>query len=59
MAESPGPFTLMEFEEIKPIVYLESETSTLFLEESEEVEAYRRILAALADVALNESNLGS
>ncbi|MGH3620642.1 MAG: helix-turn-helix domain-containing protein [Sciscionella sp.] len=49
-----GPFTLMEFAEFKPVLYLESETSELFLEEPEEIAAYRRVLARLADTALDE-----
>jgi Domain of unknown function (DUF5753) len=44
----------MEFAEFKPVVYLESETCNLFLERPDEIVAYRRILAALADVALDE-----
>ena len=36
------------------MVYLESETSSLFLEKPEEFQAYRRILGALADTALGE-----
>lgn len=40
-----GAFTLMEFAEFKPVVYLESETASLFLEKREEIAAYRRILA--------------
>ncbi len=44
----------MEFAEFKPVAYLESETSSLFLEKPEEIQAYRRILAALADTALSE-----
>jgi transcriptional regulator with XRE-family HTH domain len=49
-----GPFTLLEFAEFKPVVYLESETSELFLEEPAEIAAYRRILGRLADTALDE-----
>jgi transcriptional regulator with XRE-family HTH domain len=49
-----GHFTLMEFAEFKPIVYLDSETSSLFLETPIEIDAYRRILAALEDTALDE-----
>jgi transcriptional regulator with XRE-family HTH domain len=48
-----GSFTFMEFAEIKPVVYLESATSTLFLEEHEEITAYQRIVAALAETALD------
>ena len=49
-----GSFRLMEFKEIKPIVYLESETSSLFLEAPIEIDAYRTILVALEDTALDE-----
>ncbi|MGH3624413.1 MAG: Scr1 family TA system antitoxin-like transcriptional regulator, partial [Sciscionella sp.] len=45
---------LLEFPEFKPVIYLESETSSLFLEEPEEIAAYRRVLAALAEAALDE-----
>jgi transcriptional regulator with XRE-family HTH domain len=53
-AAMTGAFRLMEFAEFKPVAYLESETSSLFLERPEEIAAYRRILAALADTALSE-----
>ncbi len=53
-AAMAGAFWLMEFAEFKPVAYLESETSSLFLEKSEEIQAYRRILAALAETALGE-----
>ena len=36
----------MEFAEFKPVAYLESETSSLFLEKPEESAAYQRILGA-------------
>lgn len=49
-----GQFKLMEFAEFKPVTYLDSETACLFLERPEEIAAYRRILAALADTALGE-----
>jgi hypothetical protein len=49
-----GSFTLMEFAEIKPVIYLESATSTLFLEEPEEIAAYQLIVSALAETALDE-----
>ena len=49
-----GSFILMEFAEFRPVVYLESETSSLFLEKSEEIAAYRRILGLLAQTALSE-----
>ena len=53
-AAMTGAFRLMEFAEFKPVAYLESETSSLFLEKPEETAAYRRILGALADTALGE-----
>jgi hypothetical protein len=49
-----GAFRLMEFAEFKPVAYPESETSSLFLERPEEIRAYRRILAPVADTALGE-----
>jgi hypothetical protein len=49
-----GSFTLLGVRDFKPIVYLENETSSLFLELPVEVEAYRKILAKLDEVALNE-----
>ncbi len=53
-AATAGSFTLMEFADFRPVVYLDSETSSLFLETSAEIEAYQSILEALADTALNE-----
>jgi Domain of unknown function (DUF5753) len=53
-AAMTGAFRLMEFTEFNPVTYLESETSSLFLETREEIAAYQRILAALADAALDE-----
>jgi hypothetical protein len=49
-----GSFRLMEFKQIKPVVYLESETSSLFLELPIEIQSYRDILAALDATALPE-----
>ncbi len=49
-----GPFTLLQFAEFRPVAYLDSETSSLFLEKPEETAAYRRILGALAETALDE-----
>jgi Domain of unknown function (DUF5753) len=53
-AATAGSFILMEFAEFKPVVYLESETSSVFLELPVEIDAYRNILAALAQTALDE-----
>ncbi|WP_158888838.1 helix-turn-helix domain-containing protein [Amycolatopsis anabasis] len=49
-----GAFKLMEFEEFKPVVYLDSETASLFLEGSEEITAYRRVVKALVRKAPRE-----
>jgi len=49
-----GSFQFLEFNKIKPVVYLETETSSLFLELPIEIEAYREILAALDATALPE-----
>lgn len=49
-----GSFRLMEFAEFRPVVYLESQTASLFLEKPEEIAAYRRSLGLLADTALGE-----
>ncbi|MGH3837272.1 MAG: helix-turn-helix domain-containing protein [Pseudonocardiaceae bacterium] len=49
-----GSFKLLEFAEFRPVVYLESETASLFLEKPEEIAAYRRILGLLAETALGE-----
>ncbi|MGH3837128.1 MAG: helix-turn-helix domain-containing protein [Pseudonocardiaceae bacterium] len=53
-AAMAGTFRLMEFAEFKPVAYLESETTSVFLEKPEEIQAYRNILGALADTALGE-----
>ncbi len=49
-----GSFQLMEFAEFKPVAYLDSQTSCLFLEQPEEIAAYQYILTVLAETALNE-----
>ena len=53
-AATAGSFILMEFAEFKPVAYLESETSSVFLEKPVEIEAYQDILGALAGTALGE-----
>ncbi|HKR52454.1 MAG TPA: helix-turn-helix transcriptional regulator [Pseudonocardiaceae bacterium] len=53
-AAMAGSFKLMEFAEFRPVTYLESTTSSLFLERPEETAAYRSILGALAETALGE-----
>jgi Domain of unknown function (DUF5753) len=48
------PFQLMEFTEINPVLHIENLTSVLFLERSDSIESYRRNIAALSKVALDE-----
>ncbi|MBA0127718.1 helix-turn-helix domain-containing protein [Haloechinothrix sp. YIM 98757] len=49
-----GPFFLMRYDEHQPVVYVENETASVFLETPEDISTYRRILARLAEVALDE-----
>ncbi|WP_281251726.1 DUF5753 domain-containing protein [Haloechinothrix alba] len=49
-----GSFKLLEFAEFEPVAYVDSETTSLFLEEPEEIAAYRNVLRALAGTALGE-----
>jgi transcriptional regulator with XRE-family HTH domain len=48
------PFHLMSFNELHPVVFVETDTSALFLEKPATIAAYRRIEAYLATVALDE-----
>jgi transcriptional regulator with XRE-family HTH domain len=49
-----GHFNLMEFPEFNPVVYLDTQTASLFLEQTEEIAAYRRVLDVLAATALDQ-----
>lgn len=49
-----GPFCLMEYADHRPVAYVETPTSSLFLEEPREVQAYRTTLGQLARIALDE-----
>jgi hypothetical protein len=49
-----GPFRLMEFYQEKPVVYVENETSSLFLEDQQHIDSYRQVLRQLHTVALDE-----
>jgi hypothetical protein len=48
------PFHLMDFTELNPVVYVENLNSTAFLEQQETIAGYRRIVADLDRVALDE-----
>jgi transcriptional regulator with XRE-family HTH domain len=50
-----GHFQLIESPEFTPLVYLDSEVSSLFLEEPHEIRAYRRVLEGLDRAALDEA----
>jgi transcriptional regulator with XRE-family HTH domain len=45
---------LVEFAEVKPVVYVEEQTAGNFMEDSATVAAYRKIFQALADCAMDE-----
>jgi hypothetical protein len=49
-----GGFIMFEFANFNPVIYLDSETSCLFLEKRAEAKAYKRILSDLASIALDE-----
>jgi transcriptional regulator with XRE-family HTH domain len=49
-----GQFRLMEFEDHGPVVFVDRQTSSLFLEDEQDVAAYRAILNRLAEITLNE-----
>jgi hypothetical protein len=49
-----GACRLMEFDEFKPVAYVEEQTAGHFLEEPNEIAAYRRTFALLAECALDE-----
>jgi transcriptional regulator with XRE-family HTH domain len=49
-----GAFHLMEFEEYRPMVYLDSHTGGLIIEDRDHVRGYHELLPMLADIAMNE-----
>jgi hypothetical protein len=53
-AGTAGSCRLMEFSEFKPVVYREEETAGHFLEDRDEIAAYRNIFTSLANSALDE-----
>jgi transcriptional regulator with XRE-family HTH domain len=48
------PFQLMEFTELNPVAFIENANSAAFLEQKETIAGYRRIVADLDRVALDE-----
>ncbi|MGH4017466.1 MAG: Scr1 family TA system antitoxin-like transcriptional regulator [Pseudonocardiaceae bacterium] len=55
-SQSPSPLHLANLPTHR-LVYLESETASMFLEKPEEIAAYRRILGLLAETALGEEEI--
>lgn len=53
-AGSAGSFKLLESPHFKSVVYLEGETSGLFLEKPDEVAAYRHVIRKLSETALDK-----
>lgn len=49
-----GSFKLMEFPEFRPVVYLDSQTSGVFLDKPAETASYQDLVKLLADTALTE-----
>jgi len=49
-------FKLMEFTEFQPVVHIENQTSVLFLERGDTIAGYRKIVAHLDKVALDEEH---
>ena len=50
-----GHFKVIESAAFRPVVYIDSEVSSLYLEEAAEIKAYRRVLSGLDEVALDEA----
>jgi len=48
-----GAFTKLDFKKYEPMVYLESETSTLFVEDPDTIKGYDRIVKALDNHSLD------
>ncbi|SFR11217.1 Helix-turn-helix domain-containing protein [Lentzea waywayandensis] len=48
-----GPFTLMEFDRIEPVVFVEAENSSLVIEGPTAVTGYQDVLKSLDRIALN------
>lgn len=53
-AGTSGSCRLLEFEELKPVVYVETETAGNFMESQAEISVYKNIFKALDDCALDE-----
>ncbi|MET7989596.1 helix-turn-helix transcriptional regulator [Amycolatopsis sp. NPDC005232] len=50
-----GHFQLIDSDLFKPVAYIDSEITSLFLEKAEEIKVYRGVLKRLGEVALGEA----
>lgn len=50
------PFQLIEFAELSPVVFIETDTSALFLEREDTIDGYRKIEAELSGIAMNDAD---
>jgi hypothetical protein len=53
-AGTAGAFRLMEFDEVRPVIYIEEQTAGHFLEEPGEIASYRKIFTSFANSALGK-----
>ncbi|MGW3959219.1 helix-turn-helix domain-containing protein [Amycolatopsis sp. NPDC005003] len=53
---SAGHFQMMESDSYQPVICIESEVASLYLEERREIAAYRRVLRGLESSALSEAD---
>ncbi|SMD23586.1 hypothetical protein SAMN05660733_07292 [Lentzea albidocapillata] len=49
-----GPFTLLTFEKYEPLVWVDTENSSLFAEATDAVKGYNTVVEALANTSLSE-----
>ncbi|MFJ8967052.1 Scr1 family TA system antitoxin-like transcriptional regulator [Lentzea sp. NPDC102401] len=50
-----GPFTRLTFEQYEPLVWVEAENSSLFIESQDAVKGYEKVISALDETSLNEA----
>ncbi|MDX8052862.1 DUF5753 domain-containing protein [Lentzea sp. BCCO 10_0798] len=51
-----GPFTLLTFEKYEPLVWVDTENSSLFAETTDAVKGYNTVVEALTDTSLSEDD---
>ena len=50
-----GPFTHLTFEQYEPIVWVEAENSSLYIESQDAVTGYKKVIGALDETSLSEA----